>query len=78
MSDGPPLSDNPFDYMEGKNGLVRLSFKGKVIMTLKGKQATKFLIKIKGMSEAEQQLLMAKVTGHFKHGNERVAKQKRQ
>ena len=71
------LENNPFDYLETKSGLVQLSFHGKVIMTLKGKAATKFMNKISGMDTAQEQLLMAKATGHFKHGNERDSKDRR-
>ena len=71
------LEDCPFDYRETKNGLVHVSIQGRMIMTLKGKAASKFLAKCDGATEAEAQLAMAKVTGHFKHGNERESKNRR-
>ena len=43
----------------------------KQVMILKGKQAQKFLSKIDGLDGKEAQLVMAKITGNFKHGNER-------
>jgi hypothetical protein len=38
---------------------------------LRGKAAQKFLVRVDGVDERSAQLVMAKVTGHFKHGNER-------
>ena len=43
-------------------------------MTLKDKEAQKFLGKVEGLDPKQAQLVMAKITGNFKHGNERLAK----
>lgn len=43
-------------------------------MILKGKESEKFLAKISKADSMEAQLLMAKITGNFKHGNERTNK----
>jgi hypothetical protein len=40
-------------------------------MILKGQQARKFVDKITPLDGKAAQLLMAKITGNFKHGNER-------
>ncbi|WP_394578366.1 hypothetical protein [Cytobacillus firmus] len=66
------LDEEPFSFRVNKNSTVFLDFNGKQVKILKGKEAEKFL---KRMSEAEdekaRQLIMAKVTGNFKRGNER-------
>jgi len=48
--------------------------RGKKATTLRGRKAAEFASDIADMSAAEQQLLMAKLTGNYKRGNERVAK----
>jgi len=47
----------------------------RILTTLKGKEARKFLMKVKILDESGQQLLMAKTTGQFKFGNERSRKE---
>ncbi|MBT4161075.1 MAG: hypothetical protein HOE54_07180 [Gammaproteobacteria bacterium] len=71
------FGDCPFGYRQTKNGTVQISYKNKVVTTLKGKDADKFTFKISSADQQSQQMQMAKVTGHFKHGNEKVSKQKR-
>ena len=43
---------------------------GRVAKTLKGREAARFLSKAEGATEADLQLLMARVTREFKFGNE--------
>ena len=71
------LQHRPFKYREMKNGMVQISFKGKVVTTLKGMEAAKFLSKALSSDEESNQILMAKATGHFNHGNEKAAKNRR-
>ena len=40
-------------------------------MTLKNKMAQKFIKQIEGLDDSEKQLVMARITGNFKRGNER-------
>ncbi len=68
------VEDAPFDYRETKSGLVQVSYRGKVVTTLTGKAAAKLLTRLATAGEREAQLAMAKVTGHFKQGNERAGK----
>ena len=68
------LEKDRFDFRETKNGLVQISYKGRTVTTLTGKEAQRFVAKISGRTSRECQLLMAKATGHFKHGNERGSK----
>ena len=43
-------------------------------MILRGKESEKFLAKIENADSIESQLIMAKITGNFKHGNEKKNK----
>jgi hypothetical protein len=60
-----------FTYQIKKDGKIFLFWEGKQVMIVKGKKAEDFLRKIEGLERREAQLLMAKVTGNFKRGNER-------
>ncbi|MBO1582426.1 hypothetical protein [Bacillus sp. XF8] len=62
-----------FSYRTNKNNIVFIKYYGKQIMILKGKEAEKFLSKVHQTdNEKERQLIMAKITGNFKRGNERM------
>ena len=65
------LKDQPFDFQITKDGRVLIYWDDHIIMTLKGQAATKLISKIEGADEPAIQLALAKITGHFKHGNER-------
>ena len=65
------LDDHVFTYRIGKDKKVFISWYGKQVKILKGKEAQKFLGKIEGLPHKEAQLVMAKATGNFKRGNER-------
>lgn len=71
------LAVEPFSYSRTKAGDVFISWNGKSVTTLKGKAAATFLAKVADLDDPDAQLLMAKATGHFKHGNERPAKPQR-
>ena len=65
------LDEQPFDYQITKDNRVLLFWQAKHIKTLAGTEARKFIDKMETLDEAEAQLLLAKVTGNFKRGNER-------
>ncbi|MFA9556678.1 hypothetical protein ACERII_05175 [Evansella sp. AB-rgal1] len=66
------LNETPFRYRVNKDNTVFLDYEGKHVKILKGKEADKFLRRINDASnETEIQLIMAKITGNFKRGNER-------
>lgn len=67
------LDEEPFDYRAAKNGTVQIMWFRKVVKTLKGPQAQAFLDEIVDLEGKEAQLLMARLTGNFKRGNERLA-----
>lgn len=61
-----------FTWQATKDGRVRISWRGRVVTTLAGSRAARFLREVESASgEDEAQLLMARVTGNFKRGNER-------
>lgn len=65
------FAEEVFTFRSSKDGVVFISWHGKQVTTLRGKAAERFLEKIANLEGREAQLVMAKVTGHFKHGNER-------
>lgn len=65
------LDNEVFSYRESKDGLVFVQWHGKLVMTLRGQGAKRFLARIAGLDGKAVQLEMARVTGNFKHGNER-------
>ncbi len=71
------LDARPFAYRTSKDGKVFLSYEGKQVKILKGREAERFTAAVGGASETDAQLLMAKLTGNFKRGNERRAGQGR-
>ena len=68
------LEEEPFDYQITKDKRVLLYYEGKLIKTLSGKQASKFISQIDDVDWREAQLILAKATGNFKRGNERDGK----
>ena len=68
-------SAGEFGYRATMDERVFITWQGKHVVTLAGKEASKFLARIEGLEQDEAQLLMARVTGNFKRGNERMAKE---
>lgn len=69
------LGENPFTYSISKNQTVFISYEGKQIKIAKGKEAEKLIGKIQqAESDKDVQLVLAKATGNFKHGNEKMGK----
>ncbi|MBE2228728.1 MAG: hypothetical protein IAE93_15340 [Ignavibacteria bacterium] len=65
------LDEEPFGYKELKDNKVQIYWNNKPVLLLKGGEALKLLKKL-GNSEGKQtQLILAKITGNFKRGNER-------
>lgn len=65
------MEEQPFDYKEIKDNKVQIYFHNKLIKTILQKDYKKFK-RIEDKNDSYQmQLFLAKVTGHFKHGNER-------
>ena len=69
------LDEEVFTYTATKDGRVLIYFHGKYVTTLSKMKAQKFLAQVDDADDRAAQLVMAKATGHFKHGNERLGKQ---
>ena len=65
------FEDDLFSYYVNKDGKVFIAWQNRQIMILKEAKARKLLAQLAGAERRQVQLLLAKVTGHFKHGNER-------
>jgi len=73
------LNEEPFTYQITKKGTVVIYYEGKQIKIVKENEAEHLLAKIhkvEGQTK-EIQLLLAKITGNFKRGNEKSGKNKR-
>ena len=64
-------------YRIAKDRKVFISWHGKHISTLGGRKAEEFIAAISTAGAKDAQLIMAKATGHFKHGNEKMSNRKR-
>jgi hypothetical protein len=62
-----------FDY-EVRTGEVVISHHGRRATVLRGSAANRFLAEVEDADEAVGQELMARVTGNYRRGNERTAK----
>jgi hypothetical protein len=66
------LVDDPFGYRVTKSGEVMISRGGRTVMTVGGAAGGKLLKALDATTtETEEQLVLAKVTGNYKRGNER-------
>lgn len=63
-----------FVYRRLKSGDVEILRNGRIALTLRGIVAEGFLEDSSDMDEAEIQHLMARLTGNYKRGNEKVAR----
>jgi hypothetical protein len=69
------LDEVPFTFRVTKDKKVFIYWKEIQAKILQGKESDKFLAKIAVADSKEQQLIMAKLTGNFKHGNEKLNKE---
>ncbi len=69
------LKEFPFEYQITKSEKVIIFHEGKQIMILGKKESLRFISKMSNKSEFKKQLELAKVTGNFKRGNEKKAKE---
>ena len=59
-----------FEYTRRADGSVVITHHGRVAAKLRGARAAEFLAEV----EDDPQLAMARWTGNYRHGNERVAR----
>lgn len=67
------FDEEVFTYRVSKDKKVFISWYGKQVTILAGKESEKFLSRIEKADFLEAQLIMAKVTGNFKRGNEKTS-----
>ena len=65
--------DLGFTWRRRKSGEIEVLHKGRLASTLRGRDAFDFGQDMQGAVAAAQQQAMARLTGHYKHGNERLA-----
>ncbi|MDQ1144067.1 hypothetical protein QE429_000894 [Bacillus sp. SORGH_AS 510] len=72
------LMEEPFSYKITKKGTVIIYFENKQIKIIKDKEAERLITKINEAEGniTEVQLLLAKITGNFKRGNEKESRNK--
>ena len=76
MTADPLDGDLGFTFRKRKNGDVEILHHGRLASTLRGRDAQDFLSELDaGTHDDDAQQLMARVTGNYKHGNERKASQ---
>jgi len=68
------LEEEIFSYRVSKDNKIFIFWNGKQVMVLKGKESEKFLAKVSIANKIESQLIMARITGNFKRGNEKINK----
>ena len=64
------VSEEQFSFRATADGRVRIAFRGRVVTTLAGGKAARFVDRAAGADDEARQQLMARATGNFKHGNE--------
>ena len=67
----PMAAPEAFEWSRRKNGDVVISHHGRVAATLRGRRAADFLA---DAVDGDDQELMARLTGNYKRGNEREAR----
>lgn len=65
-------SPEGFDWQRLSDGSVRITHHGRPATTLRGSRATAFLDDVES---GDPQELMARLTGNYRRGNERTARQ---
>ena len=74
MDPDPAAPDDlGFTFRTFKSGDVEVSRRGRVVTLLLGDSARTTLARLASLSPAGQQRLLARVTGHYRQGNERGA-----
>jgi len=68
------LIEHPFSYKITNSETIIIHRNNKQIAIIKGKESLKIQSKILHKSEQQIQLILAKITGNYKRGNERNQK----
>lgn len=68
------MTPSGFTFRVRKNGDVEILHHGRLATTLRNAAAVTFLNEMSAESDPDAQELMARLTGNYKHGNERAAR----
>ncbi|MGD9676323.1 MAG: class I SAM-dependent methyltransferase [Candidatus Bipolaricaulia bacterium] len=71
--DPAPSADLGFSYRVTKGGVVFIRRGGRTVTELRSDVARRFVVEVEGAEEADAQETMARYTGNYKRGNERLA-----
>ena len=66
------FTKHPFSYKITKSDIVIIYRDNIQVMIIKGKAAVKLQSKLCNKSDKQTQLVLAKITGNYKRGNERT------
>lgn len=70
------LKENRFSYRIRKGNKVSIAFENKEIMVVKDLEAQELIRSLENATPYEVQYYLAILTGQFKHGNEKLSKNK--
>ena len=62
-----------FSYRITKDNRILISWCGQQVVIVTGARAAKLMAQLTNSNPEEQQMLLARITGNFKRGNERPA-----
>lgn len=65
------LEREPYSFSADRDGRVTVFRRGRAVRSLGAAASEKFLRRAQGAAPDALQLLMARATGHYRHGNER-------
>ncbi|TBN56388.1 hypothetical protein EYE40_02670 [Glaciihabitans arcticus] len=61
------LESDPFAYRVTKAGGLQIERGGRIVLTLGGCRAARLIAQLERAEGIDEQLLLAKATGHYKH-----------
>ena len=65
------LTDDPFSFIRSKDGSLRISRGGRLVVVVGAEATRKLLARLEGASPDDGQHLLARATGNYRRGNER-------
>lgn len=68
------MGGETFSYRTAKDGVVRIFWQGRRVMTLGGKRGYALIAELTAANDEEAQAVLQRVTGNFRRGNERRVK----
>ena len=74
MAHPDPLAEEPFSWLARADGAIVIRYHQAPVTLLRGRSAKRFATRIASADGATAQQLMARATGNFKRGNERLGR----